>query len=152
MLPQPNTVKASPEPASAGVAGAGDPPAEPFGVVGRLAVVGGAHHDQGPLVRKFAGVVVERAQGHREAAVGAVLRDLGRDPFRRAQVGAEQHQERGVVLVPVVPGGARRRVRPAARPGPAPTGVLPVVRPGRGRSVMVRPSGLSVRALLDVSW
>ena len=42
--------------------GVGDPAAEAFGVVGWVAVVGRAHHDQGSLVGQFAGVIIEGSQ------------------------------------------------------------------------------------------
>ena len=78
----------------------GDPAAEALGVVRRLPVVGRADDHQRAFVRQFAGVVVEGAEGDGVAAVGPVLGDPGRNALGGAEVGAEEHHQRGVVPLP----------------------------------------------------
>src|SRR5207342_1660489 len=78
----------------------GDPSAEAFGVVRRLAVVGGADDNQGPFVGQHARVIIKRAERDRVATVGSVLGDLVRHSFGGAEVGPEQNHEWGVMSLP----------------------------------------------------
>ena len=84
--------------------GTPDPAAERGGVVGRGAVVGGADDQRGAVAGQVVDVVVERAEGDVEAAFGALLGQAGGDRLGGAEVGPEQHAERGAV-----PGDERGR-------------------------------------------
>ena len=67
-------------------------------VVRRGAVVGGRDDHHGPVLRQLLHVVVERGHGGREALGPAVVGDLVRYTLARAQVGAEEDQERRAAL------------------------------------------------------
>jgi len=64
------------------------------GVVGRLAVVRGGDDDDGALLGERIGVLVERFDRGGEPTAPRVVGDAVRDAFSRAEIGAEQHQER----------------------------------------------------------
>ena len=112
MLPQPKTENARPDPRR-GCTGIGDPAAEPRGVVRRVAVVGRADHNQGSFVRQLARVIIQSTQGHGIATIRTILGDAGGNSLGGAEVGPEQHHERGVVSLP---GPLRTRLRLSGLP------------------------------------
>ena len=105
------------DPAAAPSAAPRDPRAERGGVVRGRPVVGGADDQHRAVAGQVVDVVVQRAESDGEAAFGALLRELGGDRLRGAEVRAEQHRQRRPV-----PGDQRccrdrRRCRLRARGG-----------------------------------
>ena len=76
-----------------------DPRAELRRVVRRLAVVGGGDDHDGALGRQLADRVVEPGGAGGVAAVGGLAGDPRGDVLGRAEVRAEEHQQRGAVPV-----------------------------------------------------
>ncbi len=115
------------------VGGARDPPAERGGVVRGSTVVGRADDEHGAVAGQVVDVVVERPEGHGEPALGALLRQAGRDRLGGAEVRAEEHRERRAVPVDVR-GGHRCRSRDRAWPRPGlPRSARSARLPGAGR-------------------
>ena len=80
------------------------------GVVRGRAIVGGAEDQQPALLRQLADVIVERAELGRKAVDLGEIGHPRRQLFRRAEVGAVEHQQRRVVSG-TGPRLRRRRVR-----------------------------------------
>ena len=70
------------------------------GIVRRRAVVGGAEDQHAAFGRQLAGMVVERRELRREAVDLGQVSDACGEFFRRAEVGAVEHQQRRVVAGP----------------------------------------------------
>ena len=85
--------------------GAGDPPAEGGGVVRRRPVVRRADDHRRAVPGQVVDVLVQRAEGDVEAALGALLGEPGGDRLRRPQVRTEQHRQ-----PPTVRGHRRHRL------------------------------------------
>ena len=137
------------------VGGARDPPAERGGVVRGSAVVGRADDEHGAVAGQVVDVVVERPEGHGEPALGALLRQPGRDRLGGAEVRAEQHRERGAVPVDVRGGHRSPQPRPGwPRPGLPRSAVDPHAFPGPDEDVEVvgldRERGLRLELVVQV--
>jgi hypothetical protein len=127
--------------------------AEPFdelrGVVGRRAIVGGAEDQHAALLRQLADVIVERRQFGGKAVDLGEIGDAGGEFLGGAEVGAVEHQQRRVVPRRVRARGAGASMPPPPRRGAA--GVAPRSLSVRGRTLILKPSGLIVSVSFSTS-
>ena len=109
---------------------------------GGVAVVGRADDQHGAVARQVVDVVVERAEGDVEAALGALLGEPGGDRLGGAEVRAEQHAQRGAVPGDVRHGGRCRCGTAVGASAAAAGAARSRCTPGRGLDLDVEVVGL----------